>query len=512
MESRTKKTTYNFISSVLAQFLTIVLSFVSRSVFIYCLDARFLGVNGLFTNIISLLSLAELGVGTALIYSMYEPLAYNDQKKLAALTQFYKKLYTIIGISILVIGLLLFPFLDFFINLDVGIPNVKYYYLLFLMQSVCSYFMVYKTSIMTADQKSYILTRNLMVINSIATITQIIVLLVWHNYTIYLLIIVLFNIIGNYYNSKVAERKYPYINDKVSLDYSEKKNIWGNIKSMFLYKLGGVILNNTDNILISKIVGTIEVGIYSNYYLILSKIGNVTSLVFTSVQASLGNLNVDADEDKKKFVFDTLSLMSFWVYGFCSICFCLLFQDFIKLWVGDSYLLSDITMYICVANYYLQGVLYPIWCFRNTTGLFKETKYTMLIASLINIALSIVLGNLFGMAGIFAATIISRLLTNIWYDPYKLFKNYFKSSPINYYIKELKRVAFLIAFILFSQCFFDYFTFKSLFLQLLIKLLYAVLIPNILLFCYYRKKTTFIFLANKFRPMIMQVLRKVHIK
>lgn len=155
MASRTQNTTYNLIINIGSQFLTIVLSFVSRSVFIYTLDARYLGVNGLFTNIISLLSLAELGVSTALVFSMYQPLAHHDKRKLAALTQFYKKLYRVIGFVIAGCGLLLFPFLDFFINLDVGIPHVKYYYLLFLLQSVCSYFMVYKTSIMTAPKGIY---------------------------------------------------------------------------------------------------------------------------------------------------------------------------------------------------------------------------------------------------------------------------------------------------------------------------------------------------------------------
>ena len=300
MSQRTQKSTFNLITSIISQFLTIALSFVSRSVFIYTLDARYLGINGLFTNIISLLSLVELGISTALIFSMYEPLAHDDKKKLAALTKFYKKLYTIIGIVIATLGLLLFPFLDFFINLDVGVPNVKYYYLLFLLQSVCSYFMVYKTSIMIADQKNYILTRNTMFFNICATITQIVVLLLWRNYAIYLIVIVVFNILGNLYNSRVAEKQYPYINDNEDLDSVEKKAIWENIKSMFMYKLGGVILNNTDNILISKLVGTLEVGFYSNYSLILQKVSNLTSLVFTSIQASLGNLNVDAMPQKNR--------------------------------------------------------------------------------------------------------------------------------------------------------------------------------------------------------------------
>lgn len=507
MESRTKNTTYNLIINVGSQILTIILSFVSRSVFIYTLDARFLGINGLFTNIISLLSLAELGVGTALVFSMYEPLAHHDEKKLAALTMFYKNLYRVIGCVIAAGGLFLFPFLDFFINLDVGIPNVEYYYLLFLLQSVCSYFMVYKTSIMIADQKGYILQRNTMIINTIATLTQIAVLLIFKNYVLYLVVIVFFNIFGNYYNSRISQRKYPYINQNVKLDKIEKQQIWSNIMSMFMYKLGGVVLNNTDNILISKIVGTIEVGFYSNYNLIINKVGNMTSLVFTSLQASLGNLNVDADDKKKKFIFEVLSLASFWIYGFCSICFCMLLQDFIVLWIGPEYLLSNTIMYICVINFYLQGVLYPVWCFRNTTGLFKDTKYTMIIASIINIVASVILGLYWGMAGIFIATILSRVFTNIWYDPYKLFHSYFHSSVKKYYVTELVRALFLVVFISGSQWIFEYINISNGWICIVIKAIYCIIVTNSIFFLYFRKKETFRFVCSKVNGMIKQKIR-----
>lgn len=502
MASRTQKSTYNLITSVGAQVWTVFLSFLSRSVFIHSLDARYLGINGLFTNIISLLSLAELGVGTALIYSMYKPLANNDTKKLAALTQFYRKLYFYIGAIIAGVGLVLFPFLGYFINLDVGIQHVEYYYLLFLIQSVSSYFMVYRTSIMIADQKAYVLNRNTMIINTVATIIQMFVLLLWKNYAIYLLVIVVFNIFGNYYNSRVAQTRYPYITQKESLSLGEKRDIWSNIQSMFLYKMGGVLLNNIDNVLISKIVGTIEVGLYSNYSLIINKVGNMTSLIFTSMQASLGNFNVDSSEEEKSFLFDTMSMISFWVYGFCSICFCLLIQDFIVIWIGKEYLLDNATMYIRVANFYLQGVLYPVWCFRNTTGLFKETKYTMLFASVINIIASIFGGIKWGMAGILAATIIARLLTNIWYDPYKLFHTYFKKSVKKYFWTEIVRVIFLIFFVTMSQSLFDWMKLDGGWRGLIIKMFYCVIVVNGIFVLWYRKQKTFQFLCNKILDMV----------
>lgn len=497
MSSRIKKSAYNLATNIGAQSLTILLSFISRTVFIITLDANYLGINGLFSNILSILSLADLGVGTAIIYSMYQPLANNNTKKLAALTQFFGRVYIIIAIVIACLGMALYPFLDFFVNLDVNIPNIKIYYLLFLAQSVASYLFIYKTSIVNADQKGYIINGNAMVINTISVIIQIVELLLFKSYIAYLIIQIATSILCNYFISRVSVKRYPYIEDKEQLDKSEKIEIWNNIKSMFMYKLGGVILNNTDNILISKIIGTVFVGIYSNYAMIITKVGNLISVIFISIQASVGNLNVEANSAKRFSIFKVLSFVSFWLYGFCSISFCVLLQDLMNLWLGNSYQLNNNVVYISVFNFYLQGVLYPIWCFRNTTGLFNYTKYTMIVASVINIVLSIVMGICWGLFGILLATAISRLITNIWFEPYKLFNMYFNKSSKNYYIFEIVRLSFLIIFIAFSQILFDSVCISNIYIRLMVKAIYCATVPNLIIYFRYRKTEEYLYIYDK---------------
>ena len=188
--------------------------------------------------------------------------------------------------------------------------------------------------------------------------------------------------------------------NKKELPKEEKKTIFGNVKSLFMYQIGGVVLNNTDNIIISMICGTAIVGLYSNYCMIISAIETTLSMIFTSIVSSIGNFNVEKSNEDQHKLFKSLNIVATWIYGFCSICFLILFQDFIKLWAGDEYLLSYEVVIISVINFYIRGILYPIWCYRNTTKLFTKTKNVMLIAAIINIILSIILGKFMGIFGI----------------------------------------------------------------------------------------------------------------
>lgn len=511
MASRVENTKSNLKINIFSQVTTIILSFVSRSVFIKTLGIDYLGVNGLFTNILSVLSLAELGIGTAIVYSMYKPLSEKDERKLSALTGYFKKLYLTIALIVLGLGLAIFPFLGYIVNLDSPIQNVNYYYFLFLAESVSSYLIIYKTSIITADQKSFIINKNKMVANTLTTIIQILVLIFIRNYLLYLFIRILIPLSCNYYNTKIAEKMYPYINEKVELDKEEKKKIWVNIKSMFMYKVGDVILNNIDNILISLIVSTTVVGYYSNYSMLIVRISLFASLIFSSLQASLGNLNVNSDNKKKYFMFRTISLISFWIYGFSFIAFALLFQDFIVVWIGSEFLLPNTVVYVVISNFYLKGVLYPVWCYRQTTGLFKETKYTMPVACVINLVLSILLGNIFGIIGIFSATLIARLLTNIWFEPYKLFKGYFKRKISRYFIKEILRFISINIFIFVSLFIFDLIPVSNIYISFILKLIYCVVVPNsILLICHYKtKEFQYIYDKSGIKKITEKIKRKL---
>lgn len=438
MESRTKNSFKNITYSWINQILAIILGFVSRSIFLYCLSVDYLGIQGLLGDILNMLSLADLGFGTAMTFSMYKPLAEKDYDKLAGLTNFYKKIYRVIAISIMCIGVALIPFLKYLINLDSDMPNLTLYYLLSLANTVASYLVVYRTSIINADQKSYILTKYQSVFSILSTIATSAFLLLTHNYAVYLTVQVLFTYARNFYSSYIARKMYPFLEKKIQLPKEETKGIFKNIGSVFLYKISSVLINATDNTLISVIVGTAFVGYYANYTMLVTKLTAFINTLFYSLTASLGNLIIKEGEERRFQIFKIMQSVSVILSTFCVTCVLNLQQDFIYVWLGKEYQLENIVLYALVTNFYFSVSLLPIWVFREATGLYQKTKYVMLSTAVINIIISIMLGKMIGLAGIIFATSISRLLTYFWYEPKLLFKAYFGHSCKVYFISVLK--------------------------------------------------------------------------
>ena len=432
-ESRTTSSLKNIGFSVFNQLLNIVLTFISRKVFVMCLSVDYLGISGLFGDIFSMLCLADLGFGTAMTFSMYRPLAEKDYDRLAGLIHFYKKVYRIIAFAITAIGLLLIPFLPYLVNTEREIEHLTLYYVLMLANVVASYLVVYKTCIISADQKSYLTTKYSSVFSIARTVFQTVFLILTHNYTVYLIIQVLFTYLTNFFNSYVAGKKYPYIKRKVVLPKSETKGIFLNIKSVFIYKLSSVLITATDNTLISIIVNTTAIGYYSNYTVVTSKIYNLVNTVFYSLTASIGNLIIKEDQEHRYQIFKIMQSVSLILSTFCLTCLLFLQEDFISLWLGENFLLDKMVFYALLTNFYFSIVLMPIWVFREATGLYQKTKYVMLVTAGINVFASIALGELIGLAGIIFATSIARLTTYFWYEPSLLFKKYFGKSCAVYF-------------------------------------------------------------------------------
>lgn len=446
---RTHKAIKNISYNIFNQLITLVLSFVSRTVFIWGFGVEYLGINGLFGDILSLLSMADLGFNTAMTFSYYKPLANKDYNKISELTCFYKKVYNIIALAITIIGLSIIPFLPKLINLETPIENLNLYYLFSLSNVVVSYLCVYRTTVLTADQKGYIVTKVNIVTNTLKTILQIVSIIVWKNYIIYLAIGTFVAIGNNFYASYVATKYYPYIKNKgEGISFEEKKNIFQNLGSVFLYKVSSVLLNATDNIIISAVVGTAMVGFYSNYLLLQTKITSIISIVFTSMTAGIGNLIVTEGKKKRYQIFQSQQSLSYIICGIIVPCYVLLVNDFIAIWLGSSYQLDICVVLAIGLNMYLACVLQPLWSYREATGLYKKTKWIMVICAILNIVLSVSLGNIFGVFGIIAASAISRILTYVWYEPYLLFKEYFGVSSKVYY-REIIFNCFLILIIIF---------------------------------------------------------------
>ena len=447
-ESRTTSSLKNIGFSVFNQLLNIVLTFISRKVFVMCLSVDYLGISGLFGDIFSMLCLADLGFGTAMTFSMYRPLAEKDYDRLAGLIHFYKKVYRIIAFAITAIGLLLIPFLPYLVNTEREIEHLTLYYVLMLANVVASYLVVYKTCIISADQKSYLTTKYSSVFSIARTVFQTVFLILTHNYTVYLIIQVLFTYLTNFFNSYVAGKKYPYIKRKVVLPKSETKGIFSNIKSVFIYKLSSVLITATDNTLISIIVNTTAIGYYSNYTVVTSKIYNLVNTVFYSLTASIGNLIIKEDQEHRYQIFKIMQSVSLLLSTFCLTCLLFLQEDFISLWLGEQYLLDKSVLYAILTNFYFSIVLMPIWVFREATGLYQKTKYVMLGTAAVNLITSIILGNMIGLAGIIFATSISRIATYFWYEPFLLFRKYFGKSCLVYFLGIAKSI--VSTFIVFA--------------------------------------------------------------
>ena len=448
--SRIYNSVKNIVLGIGNQIIILILTFISRIVFVKVLGAEYLGINGLFSNVLTILSVAELGLGSAIIYSMYKPLAEGNKEKVSALMNYYKKIYNIIAIVVAILGICLMPFLKYLVNTEQQFDNINLYYIIFLANTVVSYLLASRSVILNADQKLYLTKIYTLIIFVFQTVIQILILLITKSFTLYLIVQVIGTFLTNLCGAFVTKKMYPYINKKDKLKKQEKKEIFKNMKSMFFYKIGGVILNNTDNILISILVGTIWVGYYSNYYMVVSAIETFLSIIFTALSASVGNLIACTDRNRQYEIFKITNLISNVIFGFCAVGMLIIFNDFIAIFFGQDYVLSIGIVITIVLSFYTKGILNPIWVYREATGLFTYTKYVFIITAIINLILSIILGKIWGIFGILLATVIARLLTNAWYEPFILYKIHFKKNVLNYFKENLFN--FIITIMIIVVC------------------------------------------------------------
>lgn len=485
---RIQNTFKNIVFGLSGQIISIILGFIVRTVFIKTLGAEYLGINGLFSNILLIFSLANLGFDTAIIYSLYTPLAENDKYKIQALMNLYQKAYKVIGVVVLLIGLTLLPFISNFTNNNNSINHINLIYLIFLLNSVASYYFVYKHSIIIADQKNHIISKVHTLFIFLSNIIQIIFLVFMRNYIAVLGIQIIFGITENIYISKRANQLYPFIKGKnnARLSKDEKKTFYENLYSLLLYKISGVVINGTDNIIMSVYVGIHSVGIYSNYLLVFSTLTTVLSYIFYSVTASVGNLVVKEDSEKKYLIFKVLNLTSLWIYSYCAVVLWILINPFISLWLGREFVFNQFVVLAIILNFVTTGFQNTCTTFRETTGLFKKGKYRPIVAAIINLVASILLTKEIGIAGLFWGTIISRVLTYFWYDPFVIYKYIFEKPVISYFVQY----ATFTLIIFFSVLITDILSnlVKTEYIgNIILHLIFSSVILNLIIFLLYRK-------------------------
>ncbi|MEG1254499.1 sugar translocase [Clostridium sp.] len=496
----------NIIFGLGGQLASTILAFITRTVFIYVLGAEYLGIDGLFTNVLSLLSLANLGFDSAIIFSLYKPLSDKNNVEIKGYIGIYSVVYKFVGTFVFFIGILLIPFLPYIISGELNIKeNLTVIYIMFLLNSSISYFYIYKQSILIANQQNYIISKVHTLFMLLSNVLQIVVLLISKNYLLMLGIQLICRVLENIYISKCADKEFPFLKDKKiegKLSKEKKRSLYKNVYSMLLYKISGTVINSTDNIIISYFVGIFYVGIYSNYLLIISTLRTLLSYIFSSLKASVGNLMVSKDNEKKEFIYYEIFFLSFWIYGFLSICLFILLNDFITIWIGEKYVLDTFTVLIIIVNFYTEGMQNVSTTYRDTTGLFSVGKYRPIIAAIINIIVSIILAPKLKISGILLGTIISRVLVYFWFDPYVIHKYVFKKRIMSYFIEYIKKVFIIVATGNITFLVTKTIIVESLFLRFFINCGICILVPNVIFLTIFYKNKYFKYLNNIFRTFI----------
>lgn len=435
--TRTQKTIINTIAGLINSLCKTFLNFFLRTVFIYTLGIQYTGVSSVFTDILTMLSLSELGIGTAIATALYVPLREKDEVQIQKLMKFYRHAYQIIAVFIMLVGIILLPFLDYLIT---DVPDIhediRIIFIFYIIKTAASYLLVYKTTILNADQKQYIVKGKETVCNFFRYATEMICLLIFKQFMLYLIIEVVATVVQNYVITQRAVKEYPYAfqkcTERLSKDHITK--LFRDIKGLSMYQISATIGNSIDNILISGFISTTIAGVLSNYTMIRKQLEILVKQFFGAVTPSVGNLVAERNREKQIVVFNRIFYFSFLSVNFCATSMFVLFGPFIKLWLGDRYLLSEKIAFIISFDFFLYILLQAIASFRTANGLFVKGQYRPLITAVVNVFLSVMLIKRLGILGTILATSISRILTQ-WYDPYILYKEIFKISFKGFYLK-----------------------------------------------------------------------------
>lgn len=435
---RTENVIRNINVALICQAANTILGFVSRSFFISMLGKTYLGLNGVFSNILTVLNFAELGIGTAIVYNLYQPLKDHNEKKVSTLVNFYRNAYLVIGCVIACVGLLLTPFLTYLIKEQPEVKeNISLLYILFLSSTVVSYFNAHKKSLLSADQKQHVTNIYHQLVHTVQIILQMIILLLTREYILYLLIQIVCLIVENILVSKKADKLYPFLKNyrKNKIEKDLYVSIKKDVGALTIYKLNSAIIHGTDNILITALQsdGVQAVGLYANYTLITETLNTILGIITNALTPSIGNLNTEKDINKKEQIFYTTLYVCSWAYGLACAGIMALSDRFISSWIGSEFILDKAVVFAIVLQLYIRSVHYAAYTYRVTCGLFVQSKYVPILTSLLNIGLSIYLGMKFGLFGILFATSIARILTVGISDPYLVYKYVFRKSVKAYY-------------------------------------------------------------------------------
>ena len=504
---RVKSSFKNMTFSIIANILTRLIGIVLQTIFIKTLGTEYLGLNGLFANVISMLAMAELGIGSAIIFKLYKPIANNDTEEIKSLMNFYKNCYRIIAIVVSIIGLALVPCLGIFVDINSVTVDINVYivYLMFLFDIVVSYTLSYKRSLLYASQENFIINIVNIVTFAIFTTLQIIILIFTKNYYLFLILKILMRCAENIVICIIVNRKYPYLkNNTNKLDKKESSEIFQKIRGLFFHQIGSFVVNGTDNILISKMINLVTVGLYSNYYLIINSVFVIFSQMIKSTTASVGNLLVTESTKKQFEVFKRIRFANFWLATFSATSEFVIMESFITLWVGKEYVLAKTVLLVLSINLF-QNLMRSTYCaFKEAAGIFYEDRFVPLIESISNIVFSIIFAKMFGLVGIFMGTLMSSLSLWLISYPIYVYKKIFKRSYLKYISESISQLIVFLIICLITYYASNIIVIGNVWLDFIFKVMISLVVSNTLMLIINIKNENFIY----YKSLLLNKIKK----
>ena len=490
---RTRNATRNITTGIALKIYQLITPFIIRTIMIYLLGMEYVGLNSLFTSILSVLNLTELGVGSAMVYSMYKPIAEDDKTTICSLMKLYRTYYRIIGFVVLVAGLIILPFIPKLIAGDVPEDiNIYVLYLLNLAATVVSYWLfAYKNSLLTAYQRTDIINNITIRINTLQYILQATVLLVMRNYYAYLVVALLSQIALNIVTAYFASKMYPGYEANGELAKEQVKEINQRIKDLFTSKMGGIIVNSADTIVISAFLGLTILGIYNNYFYIMNSVFGFITIIFTACTAGIGNSLIVDTKEKNLNDLSKLTFLIAWIGSFCSCCFLCLYQPFMLMWAGETNLLSFGCVICFVVYFYIRIINQVLVVYKDAAGMWHEDRFRPLVTALANLILNIIMVQVIGIYGILLSTVLSTLLIGMPWIIHNMFRIVFKSGMRNY-VRLILKMTILTAFVSLISCFLcSLIKLDSNVMLIAFRLAICCIIPNAIFYVAFRRTVIF---------------------
>lgn len=488
---RTKNASRNLVFGALLKIYQLFIPFVMRSVVTYYIGIQYLGLNSLFYSILQVLNMAELGISGAIIFSMYRPIAEDDDETICALMQLYKIYYRIIGLIVLVAGICLMPFLPSLIKDEIPEDmNLYVLYLLNLGSTVLSYWMfAYKNCLLNAHQRLDTISKITLITSTGQYIFQFLSLAVFRNYYLYVISMLIFQIMLNILSAVSVNKMYPGYQAKGKLPKETVRLINNRIKDMFTAKLASTFSNSVDTLVISSFLGLTVLAIYNNYSYITSGIVGIVGIIYSACSAGIGNSLVVESKEKNYNDFKCFTFIISWVAGLCSVSLLCLYQTFMNIWMGDLLLDMGIVVCICV-NYYISEISRLLNIYKDVAGLWHTDRFRPLATSIVNLVINLVLVNKYGLLGVLVGTVISNMVVNLPWLLHNLFSGLFKRTMTDYLIQLMYYVGVTVIMgsVTFWVC---RFVPGNGILVLLAKMCICCIIPNIVYFIAYFKMKEF---------------------